>query len=132
MKINFFVAAICLIAAVLLGYLTYSIAHGDECDVLCGITSGLCFFSALVPMLAIKSYDSKNQNKFECCLLLVFLLFFSNKYLFCIIRRGYTILHHLEWVAFVGDGFNHIQDNNSEKNITFKTFSYGFSRNNRN
>lgn len=33
MKINFFVAAICLIAAVLLGYLTYSIAHGDEYDV---------------------------------------------------------------------------------------------------
>ena len=65
-------------------------------------------------------------------MLLVFLLFFSNKYLFCIIRRGYTILHHLEWVAFVGDGFNHIQDNNSEKNIIFKTFSYGFSRNNRN
>ena len=80
MKINFFVAAICLIAAVLLGYLTYSIAHGDEYDVLCGITSGLCFFSALVPMLATKSYDSKIKTNLNavCSLFLAINICFAS------------------------------------------------------
>lgn len=93
MKINFFVAAICLIIAVLLGYLTYSIAHGDECDVLCGITSGLCIFSALVPMLAIKSYDSKIKTNLNAVCSLFFFFFLSIN--ICFASLGVVIPYYI-------------------------------------
>lgn len=93
MKINFFVAAICLIAAVLLGYLTYSIAHGDEYDVLCGITSGLCFFSALVPMLAIKSYDSKIKTNLNAVCSLFFFFFLAIN--ICFASLGVVIPYYI-------------------------------------
>lgn len=43
--------------AMLLGYLAYNVASGDENDIVCGIGSSICFAATLIPTMGIQ-YES--------------------------------------------------------------------------
>lgn len=43
--------------AALVGYLAYNVASGDENDMVCGISSGICFAATLIPAIGLQ-YES--------------------------------------------------------------------------
>lgn len=57
MKVNVFLTSIGILLAALLGYFAYSVAAGDENDLVCGIGSGVCFAATLLPTMGFR-YES--------------------------------------------------------------------------
>ena len=57
MKANIFLTLISIMLAMLLGYLAYNVASGDENDIVCGIGSSICFAATLIPTMGIQ-YES--------------------------------------------------------------------------
>ena len=57
MKANPFLTFISVMLAALLGYLAFNVANGEENDVICGISSGICFATTLIPIIGIQ-YES--------------------------------------------------------------------------
>lgn len=43
--------------ATLVGYLAYNVASGEENDIICGIGSGICFATTLIPTIGLQ-YES--------------------------------------------------------------------------
>lgn len=57
MKINIFLSLIAVLLSLLVGYLAYDIAEGDNNSVLCGIFSSVCFIATMTPMIGF-CYDN--------------------------------------------------------------------------
>ncbi len=57
MRPNLFLTTITLLLTALISYLAYSVAKGQENDVICGIGSVICLFATLSPLIGLK-YDS--------------------------------------------------------------------------
>lgn len=57
MKVNVFMTIIGVALAALLGYLSFSVANGDENDAVCGIGSSICFAATLIPTMGFQ-YNS--------------------------------------------------------------------------
>lgn len=57
MKVNIFFSFIGVALASLIGFLAYNVAKGQENDLVCGISSTICFIATLIPSIGI-SYES--------------------------------------------------------------------------
>lgn len=57
MKTNLILTLISVALAVLLGYLAFSVAKGDENNIVCGVCSCICFAATLIPTMGLQ-YDS--------------------------------------------------------------------------
>lgn len=75
MKANLFLTFISIMLAALLGYLAFNVANGEENDVICGISSGICFATTLIPTIGIQ-YESgrlgTNIRMFSALFFIVF------------------------------------------------------------
>ena len=75
MKANIFLTLISIVLATLVGYLAYNVASGDENDMICGISSGICFATTLIPTIGIQ-YESgrlgTNIRMFSALFFIVF------------------------------------------------------------
>lgn len=75
MKANIFLILISIVLATLVGYLAYNVASGDENDMICGISSGICFATTLIPTIGIQ-YESgrlgTNIRMFSALFFIVF------------------------------------------------------------
>lgn len=61
MKTNLFLSFIAITLALLIGYLAYNVAEGQENDIVCGIGSTICFIATLIPIIG-QNYESDRQG----------------------------------------------------------------------
>lgn len=104
MKANIFLSCISVLLALLLAYWTFSIAKGQENDIVCGVCSGVCFVATLLPMLAIR-YDSGRQTTNLRILSMLFFVVFLISH-FCFASLGirmpyYVIVNGLVLLIFI-------------------------------
>ena len=94
MKLNLFFACIATIAGLLLAYLAFHIAEGEENDVLCGVGSAVCFIGTLIPMLSISHTSSRIQTNLRLLSTLFFFLFMVSHFCFAAfgVRLPYYII----------------------------------------
>lgn len=57
MRINLFLTLISIVLSLLIGYLVYNVAEGQNNDVACGIGCTMCLMTTFIPTLGMK-YDS--------------------------------------------------------------------------
>lgn len=104
MKVNIFLTSIGILLAALMGYLAYSVASGDENDIVCGIGSGICFGATLLPVMGFR-YDSGrlgvNIRTFSAVFFVIFAIShfcfagFGVKMPYYVIINGITLLIYL-------------------------------------
>lgn len=77
MRMNTILTVIAVFMAILIGYLAFSIAEGQENDVVCGIASTLCFMATLIPIIGVQYDSSKvgvNIKVMSVLFLVIFLI----------------------------------------------------------
>ena len=93
MKANIFLTLISIMLVALLSYFVFSVASGDDNDVLCSIGSGICFAATLIPTMGLQ-YESDrlgvNIRLFSSVFFIIFAI--SN---FCFAGFGVTMPHYI-------------------------------------
>lgn len=75
-------ACISVLLAALIGYLAFTVARGDAYDTVCGITSGLCFLSALLPVMGLSLESGRLKANVNILAILFFVVFLVSHFAF--------------------------------------------------
>ena len=75
MKANLFLTFISIMLAALLGYLAFNVANGEENDVICGNSSGICFATTLIPIIGIQYKSGRLGTNIRMFSALFFIVF---------------------------------------------------------
>jgi hypothetical protein len=94
MKANPFLMVIGLLLALLIGYLTFSVAEGKENDVLCGIISAVCYIATLLSTMGLQFENKRQGANVKVLSVLFFVLFAIINFCFAIfgIAQPYYIV----------------------------------------
>lgn len=94
MKINVFLTIISLLLTSILGYLTFSIAEGDENALLGAIVSGICFAVTLIPIIGLQYESSRLGVNVRILSGLFFIVFLISNYSYALwgINMPYYII----------------------------------------
>lgn len=82
MKANIFLTLISIVLATLVGYLAYNVASGDENDMICGISSGICFATTLIPTIGIQYKSGRLGTNIRVFSALFFIVFAISHFCF--------------------------------------------------
>ena len=82
MKANIFLTFISIVLATLVGYLAYNVASGDENDMICGISSGICFATTLIPTIGIQYESGRLGTNIRVFSALFFIVFAISHFCF--------------------------------------------------
>lgn len=77
----------------LLGYLAYNIASGDENDMVCGIGSVICFAATLIPTMGIQYESGRLGTNIRMFSALFFIVFAISH--FCFAGFGVKMPHYI-------------------------------------
>ena len=106
---------IAVVLSAIFAYLTYTIAEGNENDVVCGIVSLLCFAPTLLSAMALRTDSSRLNVNIKIMAVVFFIVFLISNIAFAattVAMPYYAIIHALLltiYVAIMYKFFN-IQD----------------------
>lgn len=104
MRINTVLTIIAIAMAILIGYLTFSIAEGEKNDIVCGITSTICFTAVLIPIVGLQYDSSKlgiNIKIMSVIFLVVFLISHFSFAAICIRMPYYIIINGILLLIYI-------------------------------
>ena len=84
MKINIFLSSISIVLACLFGILAFNIAEGNENDTICGVGSGVCFVTTLIPMMGLQYESTRQGTNIRILSSVFFVIFLISHFCFAI------------------------------------------------
>lgn len=82
MKVNVFLTFIAIALASLVGYWAYDVAEGQENDIMCGISSFVCFLATLIPTIGLKYESARIGINIRVLSAIFFIIFFISHFSF--------------------------------------------------
>lgn len=104
MKCNVFFAIIAAVLSAILAYFTYTIAEGNENDVVCGMMSLLCFAPTLISAMALRTDSTPLNVNIKILAVVFFIVFLISNIAFAattVVMPYYAIIHALLLTIFV-------------------------------
>lgn len=81
-RANLFMSFLAILLSIILGYSIYSVAKGDENDIVCLFVSSICLLSTLIPIMGYQYSSTRLGVNIRILCVIVFIMFMAINFSF--------------------------------------------------